>query len=357
MAYTPDPTDPTQPIETVYASTAAAEFRALKGYLQGVIDGNIGTVNAGVNLVHNPAFIVNQRNAGTINTNDGFFADRWRLINGPANRITAARDFTSPDVGFGSALIGLSSAGVPSGTDVYGIYQYFEGHDWAPLLWGTGNAKAITVSFIALAGVTGTYSFFVRNAGSTRSYVTTFNLIAGQPTAVKLLIPGDQGGPWSGSNARLGSFGFGLGSVNTFFTPTPGTWQNGNHICTSTQVQFTVGANYFKVWNMQIQQGAIQTAFAPLPFALEIARCQRYYEIGTASLFGYNTAGATVQYKLPFRQLKRIAPAVNVSTVTNSNTSGVSAASITDMDFAPFANIVATGAFGFAFAWDADAEL
>jgi hypothetical protein len=31
MAYTPDPYDPTQPIGSVKASTAAAEFRALKG--------------------------------------------------------------------------------------------------------------------------------------------------------------------------------------------------------------------------------------------------------------------------------------------------------------------------------------
>lgn len=39
MAYTPDPTDVTQPVESVFAKTAAAEFRALKQYIQSIVSG------------------------------------------------------------------------------------------------------------------------------------------------------------------------------------------------------------------------------------------------------------------------------------------------------------------------------
>lgn len=39
MAYTPDPTDVTQPTEDKFAKTAAAEFRALKAYIQSVVSG------------------------------------------------------------------------------------------------------------------------------------------------------------------------------------------------------------------------------------------------------------------------------------------------------------------------------
>lgn len=39
MAYTPDPADVTQPTEDKFAKTAAAEFRALKAYIQSVIAG------------------------------------------------------------------------------------------------------------------------------------------------------------------------------------------------------------------------------------------------------------------------------------------------------------------------------
>lgn len=41
-AYVPDPTDRTQPVDSVKASTAAAEFRALKGYVQDNIGGGGG---------------------------------------------------------------------------------------------------------------------------------------------------------------------------------------------------------------------------------------------------------------------------------------------------------------------------
>lgn len=39
MAYTPDPTDVSQPVESVFAKTAAAEFRALKVYLAAIVAG------------------------------------------------------------------------------------------------------------------------------------------------------------------------------------------------------------------------------------------------------------------------------------------------------------------------------
>ncbi len=41
MAYVPDPTDPTQPVESVLAQTAAAEFRALKAYIQQILSGPV----------------------------------------------------------------------------------------------------------------------------------------------------------------------------------------------------------------------------------------------------------------------------------------------------------------------------
>jgi len=39
MAYIPDPTDPSQPTEDKFAKSAAAEFRALKAYLQTLVPG------------------------------------------------------------------------------------------------------------------------------------------------------------------------------------------------------------------------------------------------------------------------------------------------------------------------------
>lgn len=41
MAYTPNPVDASQPIDSVFASTAAAEFRALKAYIQSIVSGAV----------------------------------------------------------------------------------------------------------------------------------------------------------------------------------------------------------------------------------------------------------------------------------------------------------------------------
>ena len=48
-AYVPDPTDATQPLDSVKASTAAAEFRALKAYIAGSGGGG-GGGNGATNL-------------------------------------------------------------------------------------------------------------------------------------------------------------------------------------------------------------------------------------------------------------------------------------------------------------------
>ena len=48
MAYVPNPLDATQPVDSVKASTAAAEFRALKAYVAGLSGGGGGGAMAGV---------------------------------------------------------------------------------------------------------------------------------------------------------------------------------------------------------------------------------------------------------------------------------------------------------------------
>lgn len=57
MAYVPNPTDASQPVEGVVAGTAAAEFRAIKAYLNSIVaaglppltsDGDVLIISGGV---------------------------------------------------------------------------------------------------------------------------------------------------------------------------------------------------------------------------------------------------------------------------------------------------------------------
>lgn len=84
MAYAPNPADGTQPVDGVDASTAAAEFRALKTYLQGII-GFGGTLAIG-DIIICPA-------AGKPN---------YHKLDGAAiNRVTYATLFANIGITFG----------------------------------------------------------------------------------------------------------------------------------------------------------------------------------------------------------------------------------------------------------------
>lgn len=60
MAYIPDPTDASQPVGTVFASTAAAEFRAIKAYLNSIVAGGL------------PPILGQEGNSLVVNDSGGF---------------------------------------------------------------------------------------------------------------------------------------------------------------------------------------------------------------------------------------------------------------------------------------------
>jgi hypothetical protein len=67
MAYTPVPTDATQPVDTIDASTAAAEFRALKAYIAGLVlpaTASAGPRQCIVDALKNAAGVNNALSAG-----------------------------------------------------------------------------------------------------------------------------------------------------------------------------------------------------------------------------------------------------------------------------------------------------
>lgn len=60
MAYIPDPTDASQPTGDVKAQTAAAEFRAIKAYLNGIVAAGL------------PAITGQEGNSLVVNNSGGF---------------------------------------------------------------------------------------------------------------------------------------------------------------------------------------------------------------------------------------------------------------------------------------------
>jgi hypothetical protein len=60
---------------------------------------------------------------------------------------------------------------------------------------------------------------------------------------------------------------------------TPDTWQSGNLLATSNQVNACDSAsNDFKLSQVKLEKGTVATPFVARPFSEELALCQRYYE-------------------------------------------------------------------------------
>ena len=175
--------------------------------------------------------------------------------------------------------------------DYFVLQGNVEGLDFADLLWGTANAKPITVSFQVYVSISGTYSFCVKNGAGTYSYVFTVALTAGS-NYVTCVIPGCTTGVWPTGNAKCLSLVFDLGSGTTWRTGTTNSWVAGN-FCGATEAAClvsTLGAVY-EVSSIQIEAGSVATPFEFLPYQAALAWCQRYYYVSSPLGMHANAGG------------------------------------------------------------------
>lgn len=112
MSYAPDPTDITQPLDSVKASTAAAEFRSLKTYLQGLI---LGAVSNGPS-VRQCALIGSQDANGDPNflSAGAGLAVNLSALNAPLALTYAAGSGAAGDLDYGES-VGADVVGVVAG--------------------------------------------------------------------------------------------------------------------------------------------------------------------------------------------------------------------------------------------------
>lgn len=76
-----------------------------------------------------------------------------------------------------------------------------------------------------------------------------------------------------------------------------------------------VGAgDYIKITGVQLEEGSVATAFEQRPYGLELALCQRYYEVGLNSAL-YNSSGTSqvIGTGTRFRVNKRVVPTMTKS--------------------------------------------
>lgn len=318
---------------------------------------------ASLGLLINPHFEISQENGTTlitgISSSSAYAADQWLAFNDSV-AVLSAQNVVDPFSGTATlkrlknsikVVATTANASFAAGKYLNPVIQQVEGTFWRSLAWGTSDARAVDVVFIAQCSVTGTYPVSVRTTTGGRAYVTTISLTANTPTICMVTIPGDTSGTWVTTNAVAVILGVGDVSGSTYQVPSLNTWTAGNYFSHSSCTNWAASGttNFFQVGYCQIFPAGVLpfTSAAEItgeklqqllnmrrPYDAELRRCQRYYEksfdAGTnpAQNAGFNGAlfqsacagaGTSVDFPTRFQAIKRTVPTITLYNPSASN--------------------------------------
>jgi hypothetical protein len=175
MAYVPNPADPTQPVESVIAQTAAAEFRALKAYIQTLAPG-----------LSQPGRLLNvQRLAG---------AGNYTETVGTTSIVAFLLGGGGSGGGAVPTLAGQLSCGSGGGAGAFAIHRATTGFSGAAFSVGAGGAAANGASN---PGAATTFLGVTAGGGGGGNVIGN--------TASAAILQGGAGGNSSGANVLSGA--------------------------------------------------------------------------------------------------------------------------------------------------------
>lgn len=272
------------------AGTNTINLQASSGTLATTAQASIGTKN----LIINGDMRIDQRNAGAsvTPTNAQYHIDRWRAYLTQASKYTVQQSTTAPSDFNYSFLATSSSAYTVGASDYFLLAQPIEGFNTAHLNWGTANAKTVTLSFWVRSSLTGTFGGAVANSAGNRSYPYSYTISAANTWEKKTItVAGDTTGTWATTNAMSLIIYWSLG-VGSTLSGTAGLWAGANYSSATgaTSLVGTSGATLY-ITGVQLEVGTEATPFEVRPYDMELARCQRYYQVSSASGRFYTSDG------------------------------------------------------------------
>lgn len=302
---TPDVNDTTKPDDSSYQYCQAAEIRAIKTVLS--------TSSLGKNLLINGAMRVSQRGSSTnASSTDVFVCDRWLTQTSGGGTITLSKDTTS-------ALLqrNFLKAAYSSGTVSGVIYrQRIESKE----VNGLHNLGSVTASLKAYqdtgSSQTWTISLYKPTAGDD-NYASSETLISSQ-------------------NITVGSGGWSSHSV-TFSGLVEADVVNGLSFRIATGALTSGKVN--GISEVQLETGSAATAFERRPYGLELALCQRYFQIVNQMTGWYNSTTSivgTAVLPVDMRAVPTVSASGALSFIAPSNNAQFNQSA---------ANVVITGGF------------
>jgi hypothetical protein len=248
------------------------------------------------NRIINGAMTVDQRNGGTLVSGAAgniYGVDRFNtgVFGSGTGRISAQQSNTVPsNSGFVKSLINTVTTADASPSQYYGycLQQKIEGYNTADLMFGTANAKTITLSFWVRSSIVGTYVVTISNENTDRGYSATYTILEANTWEQKTItVVGDTTGTWyTTTNAGI-ILTWGLGGGTGRQAPSLNAWNSGaagGYTITDASgcVDWiaTSGAT-FLLTGVQLEKGSTATSFDYRPYGTELFLCQRYFEKAT----------------------------------------------------------------------------
>lgn len=287
----------------------------------GLQDANGNSLRGGMyrNLIINGDMRIDQRNAGgAVTAGNAYPVDRWYISN-TANGSYSAQQVSDTPVGFSSSLKVTVTAAQTANIGNLAPVQIIEGNNISHLDWGTSDAKSVTLSFWVRSSLTGTFGGSLRNSSSNRSYPFTYTISVADTWEYKTItIAGDTSGTWLTTNGVGIRVRFSLYAVASSLQ-SAGTWYAGSATGATGQTQLasTNGATFY-ITGVQLEVGEGASNFEFLPYDVQLARCQRYFErMAGAVNVPYSSGSATYANQprtvLFYKTQKRAVPTLSSS--------------------------------------------
>jgi len=304
------------------------------------------------NLLYNPKFEVAQRGTSFSGTTSALYGlDRWHIANGSSFdfNVTVSQSTTVPSgQGFKHSLkVEADVADTPTGSENGVIQQKLEAQDVQQLMYGTSDAKTLTLSFWVRSNKTGTYCVqFMTNignstAGNRYNHVKEYTINSANTWEKKtMVLTGHTVQTFDGDDNSDGfRVVWHLVTGADDKTATADTWaQSDSFLTTSNQVNFMDSAdNEWYLCGCQLEVGSVATPFEHRSFGEELKLCERYYyESGGGS--GLSQNANNVDFSVMFPTEMRATPTIlgqeGTITITNVSSSDIaqSSTSISSVD-------------------------
>jgi len=263
-------------------------------------------------------------------------ADRWKITCSNGGAVTVTQDADVPNASslYSFKVVPSTKDDSPSDAEYSWIRHNPEGYSWKNVY-----GKPMTLSFWVKSNKTGTYCIHIRSSGADETFLAEYAISSSATWEKKIInVPLIPAGTWGTGTAAACDIAFPL-MPNVTNAGVVG-WQSGNKYTTGNQVNFMDStSNYWMLSQVQIEAGSSATEFEVIPYADELARCQRYLvasggnDLYERHGYGYcpDTTHARIGVSLPVQM--RAIPTIAYTTVGNFSiyTTGSSGASCTEL--------------------------